>query len=67
MKKVYVRPLIEIIEMEVEDELLTLSVVDDIPADPDEEVLTNKRRGEWGDLWVETPLEEEDDGRWRIK
>ena len=67
MKKVYVRPLIEIIEMEVEDELLTLSVVDDIPADPDEEVLANKRRGEWGDLWVETPLEEEDDGRWRIK
>lgn len=67
MKKVYVRPLIEIIEMEVEDELLTLSVVDDIPADPDEEVLANKRRGEWGDLWVETPLEEEDNGRWRIK
>ena len=31
--------------------MLALSTSDDKTADPDEEVLTGRRRGTWGNLW----------------
>ena len=52
-KKEYVSPSIEVIEMETKEEKLALSVYDDKTADPNEEVLSNKRRGKWGDLWAD--------------
>ena len=52
-KKEYVSPSIEVIEMETKEEMLALSVYDDKTADPNEEVLSNKRRGKWGDLWAD--------------
>lgn len=52
-KKKYVSPLMEVIEMESTEAVLALSVYDDKTADPNEEVLSNKRRGKWGDLWAD--------------
>lgn len=52
-KKEYVSPSIEVIEMETKEEMLALSVFDDKTADPNEEVLSNKRRGKWGNLWAD--------------
>lgn len=52
-KKIYVSPSIEVIEMETKEEILSLSVYDDRTADPNEEVLSNKRRGIWGNLWAD--------------
>lgn len=50
-KKIYVSPSIDVIEMEATEAILALSVYDDKTADPNEEVLSNRRRGEWGNLW----------------
>ena len=50
MKDMYMRPSTEVVEVETE-EMLALSASDDKIADPNEEVLTNRRRGTWGNLW----------------
>lgn len=50
-KKKYVVPSIEVVEVAAKEEMLALSVYDDKTADPNEEVLSNRRRGEWGNLW----------------
>ena len=49
MSKRYIAPCMEFVDVEVEG-LLALSVSDK-QADPEEKVLSNSRRGEWGDLW----------------
>jgi hypothetical protein len=52
-KKKYVSPSIEVTELEVMEPILALSVEDEITADPNEEVLSNRHRGEWGDFWTD--------------
>ena len=52
-KKIYVSPSIEVTELEVMESILALSVEDEITADPNEEVLSNRYRGEWGNLWAD--------------
>jgi len=64
MKKVYVKPQIEIIPIDPRATMMAESVYIEVeeeeePAEPD----APKRRGEWGNLWAETPMEEEG-GRW---
>lgn len=49
MKTEYMQPLIEVVEVETED-MLALSLSDE-QASSNEDVLTNRRRGTWGDLW----------------
>lgn len=43
------QPLIEVVEVETED-MLALSMSDE-QASSSEDVLTNRRRGSWGNLW----------------
>lgn len=69
-RKVYIKPAMEVIELESEPLMLILSVEDpELPVDGDvvidtrDEQLVSSRRGEWGNLWAETPMEEEG-GRW---
>lgn len=59
MKKVYVKPEIEVIEIEFESSMMADSVTSTLPdtgfggegdADPNE---ANRHRGEWGNLWAE--------------
>lgn len=49
MRKKYIQPQIEIIEVEAE-KMLALSIRDE-KADSDAEVLSNEHRGTWGNLW----------------
>ena len=69
-RKVYIKPTMEVIELESEPLMLILSVEDpELPVDGDvvidtrDEQLVSSRRGEWGNLWAEAPAEEEG-GRW---
>ena len=50
MKTKYVQPQTEVLEVEAEN-MLALSLGNE-QADPEEDVLVNKRRGTWGDFWV---------------
>lgn len=59
MKKVYVKPEIEVVEFELESSMMVESVNSNLPgtgfggegdADPNE---ANRHRGEWGNLWAE--------------
>lgn len=49
MTKRYISPCMDFINVEVE-RMLALSL-SDRQADSEEKVLSNSRRGEWGDLW----------------
>ncbi len=49
MKDLYIQPHTEVVEVETE-KMLALSLSDE-QASSNEDVLTNKRRGTWGDLW----------------
>ena len=49
MKKKYIQPQIEVVEVETE-KMLALSIRDE-KADSDAEVLSNEHRGTWGNLW----------------
>lgn len=58
MKKEYIKPEIEVMAFEAESHMMTSSP--DTPpgfgggyASEDGEVLTNRRRGTWGNLWAE--------------
>lgn len=69
-RKAYIKPTMEVIELESEPLMLILSVEDpeltvdgDVVIDTRDEQLVSSRRGEWGNLWAETPIEEEG-GRW---
>lgn len=58
MKKFYVKPEIEIIELELESHMATISgnldgVVDDGDSEGGREADANRHRGEWGNLWAE--------------
>ena len=58
MKKLYVKPEIEIIELELESHMATISgnldgVVDDGDSEGGREADANRHRGEWGNLWAE--------------
>ena len=52
-KKVYIAPVCEVVEMELETQILASS--NDITFTPGEEddveTHTNRHRGEWGNLW----------------
>lgn len=60
-KKRYIIPEMEVVEIEIESLMVAGSdeevdgeiEIEEELADPDLEVLTNKRRGEWGNLWKE--------------
>lgn len=69
-RKAYIKPTMEVIELESPPLMLILSVEDpeltvdgDVVIDTRDEQLVSSRRGEWGNLWAETPMEEEG-GRW---
>lgn len=69
-RKAYIKPTMEVIELESPPLMLILSVEDpeltvdgDVVIDTRDEQLVSSRRGEWGNLWAETPIEEEV-GRW---
>lgn len=69
-RKAYIKPTMEVIELESPPLMLILSVEDpeltvdgDVVIDTRDEQLVSSRRGEWGNLWAETPVEEEG-GRW---
>lgn len=49
MKELYIQPHTEVVEVETE-KMLALSLSDE-QASSSEDVLTNKRRGTWGDRW----------------
>lgn len=58
-KKIYIAPLVKVIELDMEmiiaasgDEELEIEYTDE-EANEEFEVLVNKRRGVWGDLWCE--------------
>lgn len=51
MKKLYVKPEIEVIDIEIESYMATFSTPEDAPEG--DEADANDRRGEWGDLWSE--------------
>ena len=52
MKKVYIAPKCEVIEMEVETQILSGSVLEVKLGNGDDFVLeSNRHRGEWGNLW----------------
>ncbi|MBR4041993.1 MAG: hypothetical protein IKJ09_06785 [Bacteroidaceae bacterium] len=58
MKKMYVKPEIEIIELELESHMATISgnldgVVDNGDSEGGREADANRHRGEWGNLWAE--------------
>lgn len=58
MKKLYVKPEIEIIELELESHMATISgnldgVVDNGDSEGGREADANRHRGEWGNLWAE--------------
>lgn len=55
-KQEYIKPEIEVVLFEAQSQMMTTSPgtepgFGDIEAD-DSEVLTNKRRGRWGNLWA---------------
>ena len=58
-RRTYITPEIEVVEIEYQSMMAGSEKIDDEIeieeelADPDLEVLTNKRRGEWGNLWKE--------------
>ena len=58
-RRMYITPEIEVVEIEYQSMMAGSEEIDDEIeieeelADPDLEVLTNKRRGEWGNLWKE--------------
>ena len=58
-KKEYIKPAMEVMSIEVEAQMMTASQYTQPgfgsgEADGEGEVLTNRRRGEWGNLWAET-------------
>ena len=58
MKKVYVKPEAEVIEIELESHMATVSGNLDGTQDGGEsgggmEAAANRHRGEWGNLWAE--------------
>lgn len=68
MKKRYSKPIVEIIALESENLMVILSCETGEVGTGEGEVgdetpdLVVERRGEWGNLWTEKPVEEE--GRW---
>lgn len=61
-RQTYITPEIEVVEIDYQSMMVAgsneevdteIEITDDEYADPDLEVLTNKRRGEWGNLWKE--------------
>ena len=58
-RRTYITPEIEVVEIEYQSMMAGSEKIDDEIeieeelANPDLEVLTNKRRGEWGNLWKE--------------
>ena len=58
-RRTYITPEIEVVEIEYQSMMVGSEEIDDEIeiedelANPDLEVLTNKRRGEWGNLWKE--------------
>lgn len=58
-RRTYITPEIEVVEIEYQSMMAGSEEIDDEIeiedelANPDLEVLTNKRRGEWGNLWKE--------------
>ena len=58
-RRTYITPEIEVVEIEYQSMMAGSEEIDDEIeiedelAKPDLEVLTNKRRGEWGNLWKE--------------
>ena len=58
-KKEYIKPAMEVMTIEVEAQMMTASPnvqpgFGGGEADGEGEVLSNGRRGEWGNLWAET-------------
>ena len=58
-KKEYIKPEMGVMTIEAETQMMTASQYTQPgfgsgEADGDGEVLTNRRRGEWGNLWAET-------------
>ena len=54
MKKKYITPEMDVVEIEAAEMLAVSSVgYTDKEASNDYEALTNDRRGNWGDLWRE--------------
>lgn len=58
MKKFYVKPEIEIVALEMESHMATISgnldgVVDNGDSEGGREADANRHRGEWGNLWSE--------------
>ena len=54
MKKIYIAPDMEIAELEVVDMLaasLSVDVSDEVTED--DAVMSNRHRGEWGNLWAD--------------
>lgn len=53
MKKVYLQPSVEIVDIELNTTMMSASNGDNVPVDPNEkdEFDTNGRRGGWGTLW----------------
>ena len=53
-KKEYIKPEIEVVELEIESPILSVSdgKVDIFDEETDQDAnMSNKRRGQWGDLW----------------
>ena len=58
-KKEYIKPEVDVMAIEAETQLMTASPntkpgFGEGEADGEGEVLSNRRRGEWGNLWAET-------------
>lgn len=50
-KKIYIAPAMEIVEIEMVTMLAASVLVSDTPTD-DDAVMSNRRRGTWGNLWA---------------
>ena len=50
-KKQYIKPTMEVVEMEVATPMLAESNVTVLPGEEGEEQLSNRHRGSWGNLW----------------
>ena len=58
-KKAYIKPQMEVIELESETMMLTASNEVDVRDETTEEDawMTNRRRGTWGNLWADNEKE----------
>lgn len=65
--KTYIKPEIEVVDL-IPGMLIATSIFIDVEQEEEGEAeVIEKRRGEWGNLWIETPLVEEEDSRWRVR